>query len=162
MDGSNRQVLHSTGLVWPNGITLDYATRRVYWVDAFLDRIEHSFYNGTDRVTLISNLDHPFGLTIEGNLIFWTDWSDNSVRVAHKQLALGVQVLREFLRVRPYGIEAVTPTRQANGNYLITIVHFLSFFSHSAESLSQQWMLTSLSAQQLRSERFQLRLSQRL
>ena len=118
MDGTNRQALHSTGLVWPNGITLDYATRRVYWVDAFLDRIEHSMYDGTDRVVLISNLDHPFAVTIEGSLIFWTDWEHNAVFVAHKQLALGVRVLREFLRVRPYGIEAVTPTRQANGNIL--------------------------------------------
>lgn len=115
MDGSSRTLLHSTGLVWPNGITLDYTAHRVYWVDAFLDRIEHSRYDGTDRVTLISSLAHPFALTIEGDLIFWTDWSDNSVRVAHKQLALGVQVLREFLRARPYGIEAVTPTRQADG-----------------------------------------------
>lgn len=116
MDGSSRQTLHSLGLVWPNGVTLDYATRRVYWVDAFLDRIEHSRYDGMDRVTLISNLRHPFAVTIEGSLIFWTDWDSNSVLVAHKQQALRVQVLREFLRVRPYGIEAVTPTRQANGN----------------------------------------------
>lgn len=122
MDGSNRRALHSTGLVWPNGITLDYATRRVYWVDAFLDRIEHSFYDGSDRVTLVSNLAHPFALTIEGNLIFWTDWQSNSVLVAHKQLQLGIFILRDFLRDRPYGIEAVTPSRQANRKKYIMVV----------------------------------------
>ncbi len=115
MDGSNRQTLHSTGLVWPNDVTLDYPTRRLYWIDAFLDRIEHSNYDGTNRVTLIGGLDHPFSLTIEGNLVFWSDWSDNSIRFAHKSLNLGTAVLRDFLRVRPYGIAAVTPDRQADG-----------------------------------------------
>ena len=115
MDGSDRRVLHSAGLVWPNDITLDYQQRRVYWVDAFLDRIEHSFYDGSDRVVLVGGLAHPFGLVLAGELVFWTDWSDNSVRVTHSRQSLGVGVLREFLRVRPFGIEAVTPTRQANG-----------------------------------------------
>lgn len=115
MDGSNRQVLHSTGLVWPNGITPDYAMGRIYWVDAFLDRIEHSFYDGSDRVVLISDLDHPFALTLEDQLVFWTDWNTNSVHLAHKRQSLGSGVLRDFLRARPYGIEAVTPTRQADG-----------------------------------------------
>ena len=54
-------------------------------------------------------------MTLEGNFIFWTDWTSNSVFVAHKQLALNARVVRDFLRDRPYGIEAVTPTRQANG-----------------------------------------------
>ena len=120
MDGSNRQVLHSTGLIWPNGITLDHETQRVYWVDAFLDRIEYSSYDGTGRVVLISTLAHPFALTIEGSLVFWTDWLDNSVYVTHKTTSLGVMVLRDHLRVRPYGIEAVTATRQANGEYLLS------------------------------------------
>ena len=115
MDGSNRQILHSTGLVWPNDIALDYSTRRAYWVDAFLDRIQHSNYDGTNRVTLISGLDHPFSLTIAGNLVFWSDWSDDSIRVAHKRVNLGVGVLRDFLRVRPYGMASVTPDRQATG-----------------------------------------------
>ena len=115
MDGSSRQALHTTGLVWPNDVTLDYPTRRLYWIDAFLDRIEHSNYDGSDRVVLIGGLDHPFSMTITGNLVFWSDWSDNSIRVAHKTVNLGEGVLRDFLRVRPFGIAAVTPDRQPDG-----------------------------------------------
>ena len=114
MDGSNRQVIHSTGVAWPNGIALDYSTQRIYWVDALLDRIEYSSYNGSNRVVLLSDLPHPFAITIEGSLVFWTDWAINSVFSAHKELALGVQTVREFLRERPFGIESVSPTRQAN------------------------------------------------
>ena len=39
MTGERRQVLVSTLIVWPNGITLDLAKRLLYWADARLDRV---------------------------------------------------------------------------------------------------------------------------
>ena len=39
MDGQNRMVLHNTLLTWPNGITIDYSAQKLYWVDAFLDKL---------------------------------------------------------------------------------------------------------------------------
>ena len=39
MTGERRQVLVSTLIVWPNGITLDLAKRFLYWADARLDRV---------------------------------------------------------------------------------------------------------------------------
>ena len=115
MDGSNRQVLHNTGLMWPNDVTLDYEMRRMYWVDAYFDRIEYSSYDGSNRVILIGSLSHPFGLTVQGNLIFWTDWGSNTMQVAHKTQFFGVFILRDFLLEKAFGIEAVTPSRQADG-----------------------------------------------
>ena len=35
MDGSSRQILVKRGLYWPNGLTLDEANNRLYWVDAY-------------------------------------------------------------------------------------------------------------------------------
>lgn len=43
---------------------------RLYWVDAFFDKIEHSNFDGRNRISLdrITQISHPFGLTIfEGN-----------------------------------------------------------------------------------------------
>lgn len=43
---------------------------RLYWVDAFFDKIEHSNFDGKNRLSLgrITQISHPFGLTIfEGN-----------------------------------------------------------------------------------------------
>jgi len=40
MDGDARRTLHNTDLVWPNGLTLDYQNQVLYWIDAFLDKIE--------------------------------------------------------------------------------------------------------------------------
>lgn len=44
---------------------------RLYWVDAFFDKIEHSNFDGQNRISLdrITQISHPFGLTIfEGTL----------------------------------------------------------------------------------------------
>lgn len=39
---------------------------RLYWVDAFFDKIEHSNFDGQNRISLgrITQISHPFGLTI--------------------------------------------------------------------------------------------------
>uniref|UniRef100_A0A5F8GUH8 LDL receptor related protein 2 n=1 Tax=Monodelphis domestica TaxID=13616 RepID=A0A5F8GUH8_MONDO len=49
---------------------------RLYWVDAFFDKIEHSSFDGLDRRTLerINQMTHPFGLTIFENYAYFTDW----------------------------------------------------------------------------------------
>lgn len=40
MDGSDREVWVSTDLQWPNGLSIDYKANRLYWCDAYVDRIE--------------------------------------------------------------------------------------------------------------------------
>lgn len=49
MDGSNFTKLVTTRLLWPNGLTIDYPTDRVFWADAGTDRIEFVEYDGTNR-----------------------------------------------------------------------------------------------------------------
>ena len=49
---------------WPNGLTIDYGNRRLYWADAKLDRIETSDLSGQNRVQLVDMVTHPFGLTV--------------------------------------------------------------------------------------------------
>ena len=39
MDGSNIEKLIDDHLYWPNGLTIDLHGNRLYWADAFLDRI---------------------------------------------------------------------------------------------------------------------------
>lgn len=34
---------------WPNGLTLDYALKRIYWIDAKADSIHTSLYDGSDH-----------------------------------------------------------------------------------------------------------------
>uniref|UniRef100_A0A3P8VV89 EGF-like domain-containing protein n=1 Tax=Cynoglossus semilaevis TaxID=244447 RepID=A0A3P8VV89_CYNSE len=76
-DGSHAQPIVNTTLGWPNGLAIDWSAMRLYWVDAFFDKIEHSNFDGTNRLSLdrISQISHPFGLTIfEGSYAYFTDW----------------------------------------------------------------------------------------
>lgn len=54
MDGSNRRVIADTHLFWPNGLTIDYAGRRMYWVDAKHHVIERADLDGRNRKAVIS------------------------------------------------------------------------------------------------------------
>lgn len=49
MDGSDRRVIVSDGIFWPNGLTIDYSSGRIYWADAKHHVIESSHYDGSDR-----------------------------------------------------------------------------------------------------------------
>ena len=81
MDGSGRQSIVTGNIVWPNGLTIDQATNRLYWVDAKLDTIEMTDLNGASREVLLSSADqiHPFGLALYENALYWTDWKKKSI-----------------------------------------------------------------------------------
>ena len=39
-DGTNRTKVITERLGWPNALTIDYVTKRIWWADAHLDSIE--------------------------------------------------------------------------------------------------------------------------
>ena len=122
MDGSNRQTLHNTGLMWPNGLTIDYPLQRLYWADAFHDRIEYSSVDGRGReilLTVVNDLHHPFSITISGNQVFWTDWDNITVYTAHKQSPISILPVYESSFFLPNGLEAIDPDRQLTNSKLI-------------------------------------------
>ena len=66
LDGSNRKTIVSSDLHFPNGLSIDYVHRKVYWADALKDRIEVSDLHGRFRVALIPDAVNAFGLTQVG------------------------------------------------------------------------------------------------
>ena len=114
MDGNAREMLFDTDLVWPNGITTDYLEQRIYWTDAGLHRIEYSNVNGTGRTLLATSLVSPFAITLEGDILYWTDTSEKKVFATHK-LFPEIDIIVGYLRSPPYGIEAFSPDRQQDG-----------------------------------------------
>lgn len=55
MDGAMRKVIVSTKLYWPNGLALDYTTRRVYFADAYLKYIDYCDYDGKNRFQVMAS-----------------------------------------------------------------------------------------------------------
>lgn len=49
MDASSRMVIISSNLTWPNGLAIDYETRRLYWADAGMKTIEYGSFDGSGR-----------------------------------------------------------------------------------------------------------------
>lgn len=64
----------------------DIPNTKIYWCDAHFDRIEYANMDGTDRRALITdNLPHPFGLSLMGNYLYWTDWQRRAIDRADKE-----------------------------------------------------------------------------
>jgi len=58
-------VFRNVTLGWPNGLSVDFETDRLYWCDALLDHVQHSNLDGTDVRTVSSRLiRHPFSIVI--------------------------------------------------------------------------------------------------
>ena len=85
MDGTHRAVIVAEDVGWPNGIAIDVDLQHLYFCDAKRDRIEMVNVDGSGRRIIVGeNLLHPFGLSVLGDYIYWTDWERNSVERADK------------------------------------------------------------------------------
>ena len=94
MDGTDRQVLLSTNLKYPNGLAIDQTKNRLYFVDGGEKTLEYVNFDGSGRKTLItSGLEHPFGIDVFENLVYWTDWDNLSLDVADKMNGRGRRTL---------------------------------------------------------------------
>lgn len=49
MDASNRLVIISSNLTWPNGLAIDYESQCLYWADAGMKTIEYAGLDGSNR-----------------------------------------------------------------------------------------------------------------
>ncbi|XP_066592780.1 vitellogenin receptor [Prorops nasuta] len=85
MDGKNAIPFITENIAWPNGLSIDYPTNRLYWVDAKHKVIESILLTGDDRrVVLKTTAKHPFSLAIFENKLFWSDWELNSINSCNK------------------------------------------------------------------------------
>lgn len=97
MDGSDRTVLINNNLGWPNGLTVDKTSSQLLWADAHTERIEVADLNGANRHTLVSPVQHPYGLTLLDSYIYWTDWQTRSIHRADKSTGSNVILVRSNL-----------------------------------------------------------------
>ena len=119
MDGSARRAIVTGNLVWPNGLTIDRVTNRLFWTDAKLDKIEASDLNGGNRrlIMLSAANIHPYGLAVYLDMLYWTDWNTKSISrfnlssVNREIIVNGLQKPMDIHIVDPTLISSGTPTK---------------------------------------------------
>uniref|UniRef100_A0A8W7Q034 EGF-like domain-containing protein n=1 Tax=Anopheles coluzzii TaxID=1518534 RepID=A0A8W7Q034_ANOCL len=95
MDGSDRQTIIAEAIFWPNGLTIDYTSSRIYWADA-KHVIESANFDGRARRKILSNnLPHPFALALFEDSMYWTDWHTKTISTASKVNGRGFRVVLE-------------------------------------------------------------------
>lgn len=84
MDGEHREAVVTEGLNWPNGLSVDPFADRIYWNDAKKKVIETSDLQGQDRKVIVEKVEHPYGLAVVGDFIYWSDWQEKALLRAKK------------------------------------------------------------------------------
>ena len=133
MDGTSQTILHNSGLGWPNGLTIDYTTQTLYWVDAQLDRIETSTVSGLGRRILSTThiIYHPFGIDVYQGVLYWTDWQAKAVLKAPVSSPSSVQIVISNLYLDPMTIRTVSLQRQQLSKDLLKNLFLPFLFRHS-------------------------------
>jgi len=121
MDGTNRMVLHDTRVIWPNALTIDLISQRLYWADAKLRVIEASHLDGSHRRVIAEQILHPFSMTIFGQYIYYTDWYKSGVLRVNR-LTDDHDWLIKTSNVTSMGIRAVHPSLQQQGGHCLEFI----------------------------------------
>ena len=119
MDGDNStftRIISTAGgdrLAWPNALTVDYFTDKIWWADAHLDYIAYSDYNGKNIKYVLKEqkAPHVFALSVMDDYLYWTDWNLKAIVKANKFTGQDMTVLRNTTH-RPYDIQIYHPLRQ--------------------------------------------------
>ena len=136
MDGSSKEHIITEEIAWPNALTIDYITEKLFWADANFDYIAMADLDGSNRHVIISeNLPHTFAMTTFIDYIFWTDWETNSVYRAQKFKGTKRHLVTTMIH-RPMDLVVFHSMRQAKRELfflflyckgLDTLVDFLPF-----------------------------------
>ena len=114
MDGTSRTIIHSSGLTWPNGITLDHVTQVLYWIDGSHDRIESSNVDGSNRTVIASSsIYRPFNIALFRDTLYFTD-RQTGINSVPKAGGSVVTIYNNLCDIT-LGIEVIAEERQPTG-----------------------------------------------
>ncbi|KAK1793128.1 hypothetical protein P4O66_011534, partial [Electrophorus voltai] len=82
--GAEPEILMNTGLTSPEGLAVDVARRKLFWVDSTPDKIESANLDGSDRRVLFStDLVNPRAIIVDSlsGTLYWTDWNREAPKI---------------------------------------------------------------------------------
>ena len=118
LDGSNRALVIATNIDWPNDLTIDHSENRLYWTDAKLYLISSCDFDGQNRRQVLLDevvVNHPFGIDVFGDMVYWSEWNTVSVYQANKHNGSSVKKIYGSPTSSPMGLRVYHPNKQPNG-----------------------------------------------
>lgn len=88
-DGLGQKLFLKEDIVSPEGIAIDWISRRIYWTDSGKDTIEvASLDDANKRAVLVNkNLVNPRGIAVDpGKYLFWSDWDRDGPKIEYSNL----------------------------------------------------------------------------
>ncbi|XP_065930463.1 low-density lipoprotein receptor-related protein 4 isoform X3 [Magallana gigas] len=97
MDGTSKSFIAKKQIGWPNGLTLDFKTNRLYWTDGYYNRIESSDLNAGNRQVLATDNDaHLMSIVIHGQFLYYTAWNRQRITKINKITGLKVPFMLDY------------------------------------------------------------------
>ncbi|XP_075974166.1 nidogen [Anticarsia gemmatalis] len=109
MDGSQRGVfLDKSDVALPNSLAIDWVRDRLCYADAGHNNIKCVSIDTREKETIATNCSYPFGLAINGDNFYWTDWRTLKIESIDVGTQVRGQVPIATASRRLYGV-AVAP-----------------------------------------------------
>ena len=73
-------------LAWPNALTIDFFSEKLWWADAHLDYVAYCDFDGNNKHTVLKagQAPHVFALNILDDWLYWSDWNKKAILRANK------------------------------------------------------------------------------
>ncbi|KAI4885762.1 hypothetical protein NFI96_031285 [Prochilodus magdalenae] len=82
--GAEPEIVINAGLMSPEGLAVDAARRRLFWVDSTTDKIETASLDGDERRALFdTDLVNPRAIIVDSpsGTLYWTDWNREAPKI---------------------------------------------------------------------------------
>lgn len=121
MDGLNFTKIVNLDLGTPIGLTIDLITKRIWWSDTHLKRIEFSDYNGRNRFIAVKSdqTAYPYGLAFFNGLIYWSDRANHSIFAADALNGSNRVVIKQGTVHSVFTLKVYHYSLQQNGLFII-------------------------------------------
>ncbi|KAJ8870464.1 hypothetical protein PR048_029486 [Dryococelus australis] len=128
MDGTHKKMFVKTGLQWPNGLSIDYTAKKLYWCDALLDKIERISLDGNTREVRAQydelvfegeHVSHPYSLAFHENYLYYTEFQKGTIQklhVANKTVELLSEEFSPMYEIRVFDNTSQTGSNACSKN----------------------------------------------
>lgn len=113
MDGSDFFKLKEDDLGWPNAITVDYFSNKIFWGDAHLNEIAFMDMDGKNVGHHLPGESRPhiFSMAVFDDFLYWTDWNTKQILKSQKYSGKDFSVVVNLIQL-PNDLQIFHPLRQ--------------------------------------------------